>query len=603
MTQTAFPSSLAEVYTYDAVGNLTAKTDRKGQTIQYVYDALNRMTHKGYPDSTGVDYIYDLVGKIQHVNDPTGSYGFAYDNMGRLIGTTTQYAFLPGQTYNAVYTYDAASNRTGFAAPDGTTNVYGYDTLNRLSSLSNSLTGQFGFGYDALSRRTSLTRPNGVNTSYSYDSLSRLLSVLHQTGGVTIDGASYTYDNAGNRTSKTNYLNAVTEGYAYDLIYQLTQVTQGGSTTESYSYDLVGNRLSSLGMSPYQYNASNELTSIPGGSYSYDANGSTLSDADGKSYTWDFENRLTSLIVPGTGTTTFAYDPFGRRVYKSSSGVTSIYLYDQGNLVEEMNGSGGVVARYTDTLHIDDPLALARGSAMSYYETDGLGTISSLSNSAGSLSQTYTFDSYGNQTTSSGSLTNPFQFTGREYDTETSLYYSRARYYDPKPGRFLSEDPLAFGQGVNFYAYVGNNPINLIDPTGLAKCCATQYQNDIQKGADNARERLNHLFQFGTAVLPTDTAAHVGAATGCFDRVALYHGQRIPIASEYHTTIKIDPEKHPCDYECAMKHEMVHARACAAMGGTVFNALSEKQKEVPAYMMELGCYLKMQMDNNLGPYK
>lgn len=81
--QTAFPSSLAESYAYDAIGNLISKTDRKGQTIQYVYDALNRLTHKGYPDSTGVDYVYDLVGKIRQVTDPTGTYGFAYDNMGR----------------------------------------------------------------------------------------------------------------------------------------------------------------------------------------------------------------------------------------------------------------------------------------------------------------------------------------------------------------------------------------------------------------------------------------------------------------------------------------------------------------------------------------
>ena len=96
-----------------------------------------------------------------------------------------------------------------------------------------------------------MTRPNGVNTNYAYDNLSRLLSVLHQAGSTTLDGAGYTYDNAGNRVSKTNYLNNVTEGYSYDPLYQLTQVTQGASTTESYSYDPVGNRLSSLGVSPY----------------------------------------------------------------------------------------------------------------------------------------------------------------------------------------------------------------------------------------------------------------------------------------------------------------------------------------------------------------
>jgi YD repeat-containing protein len=94
VTQTNFPSSLSEYYQYDADNNLTQKTDRKGQTIQYLYDALNRLTSKTYPDTTAVDYTYDLVGKIQQVNDPTGTYAFAYDNMGRLIGTTTSYSFL-----------------------------------------------------------------------------------------------------------------------------------------------------------------------------------------------------------------------------------------------------------------------------------------------------------------------------------------------------------------------------------------------------------------------------------------------------------------------------------------------------------------------------
>src|SRR6185437_3545966 len=151
---------------------------------------------------------------------------------------------------------------------------------NRLTSLTDSLTGQFGFGYDALSRRTSLNRPNGVNTSYKYDSLSHLLSVLHQAGTVTLDGDSYTYDNAGNRITKTNSLNNVTENYTYDPTYQLTQVTQGLTTTASYSHDAVGNRLSSLGMSPYTYNSSNELTSTPEATFTYDGNGNTLTKVD-----------------------------------------------------------------------------------------------------------------------------------------------------------------------------------------------------------------------------------------------------------------------------------------------------------------------------------
>jgi RHS repeat-associated protein len=140
--------------------------------------------------------------------------------------------------------------------------------------------------------------------------------------------------------------------------------------------------------------------------------------------------------------------------------------------VEGTNSSGAVVARYAQTENIDEPLAMLRSSTTSYYQADGLGSVTSLSNSAGALAQTYTFDSFGKQTASSGSLTNPFQYTGRESDTETGLYYYRARYYDPSTGRFLSEDPIRYASGsVNFYGYAGNDPVDYIDPSGLSPEC------------------------------------------------------------------------------------------------------------------------------------
>src|SRR5215472_16389606 len=164
-------------------------------------------------------------------------------------------------------------------------------------------------------------RPNAVNTTYAYDSLSRLLSVLHQAGTNTLDGATYSYDNAGNRTAKTNKLNNISEPYTYDTIYQLKQVTQGATTTESYTYDAVGNRLTSLGVPSYTYNSSNELTSTSAATYTYDSNGNTLSktiSGNTTQYTWDFENRLTSIVLPGSGgTATFKYDPVGRRIQKT----------------------------------------------------------------------------------------------------------------------------------------------------------------------------------------------------------------------------------------------------------------------------------------------
>jgi RHS repeat-associated protein len=495
VTKTTFPSTLPEFYAYDADNNLTSKTDRKNQTINYVYDGVNRLTKKQYPNSTEVDYIYDLVGKIQQVNDPTGSYAFAYDNMGRLLGTTTSYSFLTSRSFTNAYGYDAASNRAGFTDPENGSTTYSYDTLNRLATLAPPAAfsaGSFGFSYDALSRRTQMTRPNSVATNYSYDNLSRLLSVLHQTGAGTIDGATYTVDSAANRTAKTDQRVPATSNYTYDAIYELTQVTQAVATTESYSYDPVGNRTASLGVSSYTNNSSNELTATPGVTYTYDSNGNTLTKTDSTgttSYTWDFENRLTSLTLPGAGgTVTFKYDPMGRRIEKSSSAATSVFAYDGDNLIEEANSSGAVVARYTQTENIDEALAMLRSGGTSYYNADGLGSVTSLTNSSGTVAETYAYDSFGKVTASSGSITNPFQYTGRESDPETNLYYYRARYYDTNSGRFLSEDPWRGSLQKNRYRYVVNNPIMLADPLGLNETCTLISNSLLNLGDTDRRE-------------------------------------------------------------------------------------------------------------------
>jgi len=297
----------------------------------------------------------------------------------------------------------------------------------------------------------------------------------------------------------------VTSNYAYDAIYQLMQVTQRANTTESYSYDPVGNRLSSLGASPYAYNVSNQLTAKPGASYTYDDNGNTVSKTDASgatAYAWDYENRLTSVTLPGTGgTVTFKYDPFGRRIYKASASGTSIFAYDGDNLVEETNSSGAVVARYSQGLNIDEPLAMLRGAATSYYHADGLGSVTSLSNAAGALAQTYTYDSFGKLTTSAGSLTNPFQYTARESDAETGLYYYRARYYDQAVGRFLSEDPIGLNGGLNLYWYSNNDPTYLRDPMGTSPQGALDTLLDLGSWLRGTRQKINHVEDAATSDL------------------------------------------------------------------------------------------------------
>ena len=470
------------------MNNLLSKTDRKQQTIGYGYDALYRLTRKTYPDQTAVGYAYDPLSRLTQVTDPSGAYSFTYDNLGRLLGTGTQYSFL-NTALNNSYTYDAASNRISFTNPQSQITNYSYDSLNRLTALADPNTGTFGFGYDALGRRTSLARPNGVDTSYSYDTLSRLLSVLHN-GGTLPGSTGYTYDAAGNRTSKTAVQEAspnpvsVLSQYTYDNIYELTQAVVNGSTTEGYSCDAVGNRLTSAGPTTYNYNSSDELTSTSAATYAYDNNGNTTSKTDSTGttyYTWDFENRLTSVTLPGQGGTVyFTYDPFGRRIRKRSASGTTVYAYDGDNVVQELNSAGSVLADFTQGLGIDEPLGLYQNTGVSYFHADGLGSITSLTSTSGQLAASYVYDSFGNLTASSGSIANPFQYTAREVDSETGLYYLRARYYDPVSGRFLNEDPIQFGGGVNFYSYASNDPGRFVDPYGyLDMYFDTSYTHTI----------------------------------------------------------------------------------------------------------------------------
>jgi RHS repeat-associated protein len=168
---------------------------------------------------------------------------------------------------------------------------------------------------------------------------------------------------------------------------------------------------------------------------------------------------------------TFKYNVFGRRIQKvftqNSTTTTTNYVYNGDDTVEETDQNGNLLAKYARTLNIDEPLAESRSGTTSYYEQDGLGSVTSLTSAAGALANTYTFDSFGKTTNSTGSLTNPFRYTGRDFDSETSIYYYRARYYDPQSGRFISEDPLGFSSGIDFYAYVRNRPLNYVDPSGF----------------------------------------------------------------------------------------------------------------------------------------
>jgi len=172
----------------------------------------------------------------------------------------------------------------------------------------------------------------------------------------------------------------------------------------------------------------------------------------------------------------FTYDGLGRRVSKTEDGVIQKYLYDGDDIIAILDESNNIVATLVYADKVDMPLSITNKNGTYYYHHDYQGSIVALTDSSGTVVESFTYDNhYGSivNHTKDIETNNPYAYTGREFDTP-ELYYYRARYYDPTIQRFVSEDPLGFAGGdYNFYSYLGNSPLNGIDPFGLSPSCFT----------------------------------------------------------------------------------------------------------------------------------
>jgi RHS repeat-associated protein len=405
------------------------------------------------------------------MTDAGGKTTYAYDNQDRLITKTTPQGTL-------TYTYDATGNVSSMASSNanGASVGYTYDNLNRLSTVvDNRLpVGQntTTYSYDPASNLATVTYPNGLQSSFTYDDLNRLKSM---------NGYTYQLGPTGNRTSASEPSGRAVN-WSYDGIYRLTNETisldpHSNNGTASYGLDPVGNRLSQA----------SSLPGIPTGSFSYDAddrlstetsdnNGNTLVSG-ARTFVYDFENRLKSTSNSVTGVNAaIAYDGDGNRVAKTVNGATTRYLVDDLNptgyaqVVEEL-GSTGVQRTYTYGRQRINQNQLISGTwTASFYGYDGFGSVRTLADAKGNVTDTYEYDAWGNSFGSVGTTPNVYLYRGEQYDSDLMLYYLRARYFSPMSGRLLGRDPLA-GKPVDVrtlhrYLYAGGDPVNRADPTG-----------------------------------------------------------------------------------------------------------------------------------------
>jgi len=515
LTKIIYPDATSVTYTYDSLGRRTNMTDSQGIT-NYVYDKLGRLTKVDGPASNDtVEYTYDKLGNRLTMKDPDGkTTHYAYDASSRLTSIIDP----QGKVTN--YSYDSLNNLTQTTLPNSTSVSYVYDNLSRLTKLSNlkgsSKLSEFIYTYDLRGLKTSATTLDG-RIDYTYDTKAQLISET-KTGSTNNYSISYTYDPAGNRLTMVN--NGTTHNYTYNDFNQLTKeeiitsssgqakkitvtgtvsdasgiqsitvngiaaivsgnnftcsdviLSSGSNTITVTATDNAGNTSTKSIKVTYQASGSSSEQII----YTYDELGNLIKKQKGTdivNLSYDAENRLKTFISPSQSLI-YNYDGAGKRISLKSGATTTSYLYDGMNVILERQ------ANTTTVSYIRNPDAqggiggivssqLAVGSSQNYYHYDGIGSAVNLTNASGTITQSCTYDAFGNVLTQTGSINNSHQFLSKELDVSGLVYFG-CRYYDPSIGRFISRDPLGMIDGLNEYLYCRNDPVNWVDPFGLEK--------------------------------------------------------------------------------------------------------------------------------------
>jgi RHS repeat-associated protein/uncharacterized repeat protein (TIGR01451 family) len=539
LTQIVNPLGQAVHMTFGSLGNLTSMTDAAGNTTHYSYDPAGNLLNITYPESTQQSFSYDPLGNLSQtveqnrhaigyqenaqglVTQQTFADGskqfFAYDPHGNLTSAQTYDATgtLTGTTclrYNAgnellsigypnglslKFTYDPKGQRTQSVDQSGFTVNYSYDSLGRLSKLtdgSGNLIVQYT--YNNVGQLVKKLNGNGTYTAYGFDAAGNLTSEVNYAPNQTVNSSfSYMYNLLGQVTSVTDAAHNVTH-YGYDATGQLTQVVLPGGQTITYVYNAAGDRTEVINndtVTSYASNVMNEIMQVGSASLHYDANGNlhTVTDSTGTTqYQFNDLNHLVSITAPDGTVTSFQYSPLGYLVGTNVGGTQTSYLVDPtglGNVVGSYNGSGSLIAHYIYGLGL---VSQTEPSGTGYYDFDASGNTVGITGASGSYINQYKYLPFGETTTVSETLPNSFTFLGQfgAMQIGNNLFYMRARDYTPATGQFLSNDPFGLGVGdPNMRRYENNDPTNRMDVRALQSYLGPQQPGALFEQGDSGQ--------------------------------------------------------------------------------------------------------------------
>lgn len=510
-------SSATTVWDYDPTSYKVSKiTNNEGQEESFFYDSNEKLIRKVNKDGTFVNFSYDLKGRMISRSSTSGSNVFSYDKddllifasnsetavtmnhdeHGRLIQTESSH--VPGKL---VITYDERGLRKTLNYVINNHSilsvVYSYNEKKLLSGMSANLGGRevsWQRYWDELGRPETDILSNGLKVQRSFDATGRLTYLSNEyADGNPLSRFELSYNPAGTikEISKTFIRPDQSTPGQYLLQYQFDDLDRlvYASTDGNFSYDIMGNQTNRGQV----HNSLNQLLEDDEYTYSYTTNGQLaqkVSKITGEKteYLWNVEGKIIQTILMRADNSLKAqivnkYDPFYRRIARSSINNEKRYVYDNENIIIELRGNNSIEAIYLHGPGVDEPIAMVRdmnengsfeNSELFFYSRDHLNSIHDLTDYQGRPVQRYNYSAYGETKIEKTSteqnaklVKNPFAYTGREWEEETGDYYHRWRIRDPRSSRWLSPDPLGLKAGdSNLYRYVFNNPLKYNDPYG-----------------------------------------------------------------------------------------------------------------------------------------